>query len=74
VSDLDRSLIYGQILLKTYLATQNPTGLKKSWLNPQRAEENLYTQALRAYNGEPGKRKNVYATKVDHFYNQMVDM
>jgi hypothetical protein len=64
VSDVDRVLIYGQILLKTYLAEQNPQGRSKGMTA-------VYEKALRAYNGEPGRRKNIYAQKVIHNFDQL---
>jgi hypothetical protein len=51
----DRDLIYGQVILKTYLARFRPLGLEGV---------QLYTQAARAYNGERGQKKVIYADKV----------
>lgn len=65
LSDIDRDLLYGQIVLKLKLAHYAQT--KLSLLN-------LYRAAFRAYNAEAGERKDIYAKMVLSFYQKIISI
>lgn len=61
LSEVESPVVYGAILLKVYLA--------KAKRNEDLRE--VYYDALKNYNGEPGQRKFWYAKKVLEYFDEM---